>query len=58
MQGCKVVIEGLQKAPQYNGSTGEVRRYSEAKQRFVIELADSDSSILVRPQNLRLVKPG
>ena len=53
-EGCQVIVEGLEKAPQYNGDVGKVVRYSTAKERFIIELTDTKKQLLMRPQNLKL----
>merc|ERR1719337_845386 len=44
--GTKVVIQGLQSAPQHNGKEGAVQSYDPSSQRYTIELQDGDSVAL------------
>merc|ERR1719428_2715348 len=44
--GKKVVIQGLQSAPQHNGKEGAVQNYDPSSQRYTIELQDGDSVAL------------
>merc|ERR1719174_354461 len=43
--GTKVVIQGLQSAPQHNGKEGAVQGYDAASQRYTIELPDGEVAL-------------
>jgi phage baseplate assembly protein gpV len=43
--GTKVVIQGLQSAPQHNGKEGAVQGYNAASQRYTIELPDGEVAL-------------
>lgn len=51
--GCRVAVEGLEKAPQYNGKVGNVVSYAETKERFIVELSEQNKKLLLKPQNLK-----
>jgi tetratricopeptide (TPR) repeat protein len=55
-EGMQVRVRGLEKAQQHNGKTATVVRFFKDKERFCIELVDSDGQLSVRPQNLEKVK--
>merc|ERR1719197_754242 len=43
--GTKVVIQGLQSAPQHNGKEGAVQAYDASSQRYTIELPDGEVAL-------------
>eukprot|EP00956_Cyclotella_meneghiniana_P025185 scaffold52017_cov48-Cyclotella_meneghiniana.AAC.4 len=53
--GYEVALDGLEKSPQYNGKVGKVIRYSMGKERFVVELIETNKQMLLKPQNLILM---
>lgn len=50
--GYEVTLGGLENAPQYNGKVGKIVRYSTEKERFVVELIETNNQMLLKPQNL------
>jgi hypothetical protein len=57
--GTLVVIEGLQRAPAFNGRSGVVQDFDDETQRYSILLASADACQLakVKEDNLRVVLP-
>lgn len=50
-KGANMVVEGLEKAPQYNGREAVVMHFDEGKGRYQVELGGG-CQLLVRPANL------
>ena len=53
----RVLIQGLQNAPQYNGQDGTVESFDEGRGRYIVRLGDG-STIALKPGNVVPVSAG
>mmetsp|Transcript_3109 Transcript_3109/g.5025 ORF Transcript_3109/g.5025 Transcript_3109/m.5025 type:complete len:343 (-) Transcript_3109:363-1391(-) len=51
--GGWVCISGLKGSAQYNGKKAKVSQFDNEKQRIVVDLADEDKQLCVKPENLK-----
>ncbi len=58
LDGCDVVIEGLQSKPELNGQTGRAVVFADDTGRYHIRLDSDGSTVALKPSNLRKVNRG
>ena len=55
--GCSVCLQGLSSRVELNGRTGVVIQWLEDRERWAIEMADSQELVRVRPNNVSMLPP-